>query len=172
MRPLPLPHRQPMASKWMDRCIAALIALARRPGELIELGCGLSHAPDQHGAAIFRMGTMFESMDVGGRFHRALRAGNESSPLRRSELSLADGGFRNASEKVNIAGIPNDTIVVLSKETLDYTELRSRDLYVNRYCAGGVQFVDRYGTSIDPKDPSILSSSALNVKILTLHADK
>ena len=73
--------------------------------------------------------------------------------------SFADVGFRNSSENLNIAEIPNGSIVVLSKETSNTPGfVHERYAYVNRSCIGGVQFVDRYGTPIDPKDPSMLAS--------------
>jgi hypothetical protein len=61
--------------------------------------------------------------------------------------SFADVGFRNSSENLNIADIPNGSIVVLSKETFNTPGfVHEKYAYVDRSCIGGVQFVDRYGT--------------------------
>jgi hypothetical protein len=73
--------------------------------------------------------------------------------------SFSDVGFRNSSENLNIADIPNGSIVVLSKETFNTPGfVHEKYAYVDRSCIGGVQFVDRYGTPINPKDPSMLAS--------------
>jgi hypothetical protein len=69
-----------------------------------------------------------------------------------------NGGFGN-SEKLNIADIPNGSIVVLSKEAADTSGyVHERYAFVDRSCLGGIQFVDHYGPPVDPRDPSIISS--------------
>jgi hypothetical protein len=69
-----------------------------------------------------------------------------------------NGGFGNF-EKLNIADIPNGSIVVLSKETADTPGyVHERYAFVDQSCVGGIQFVDHYGPPVDPKDPITLSS--------------
>ena len=70
-----------------------------------------------------------------------------------------DGGFGNLTERLNVADIPNGSIVVLSKEAADTSGyVHERYAFVDRSCVGGIQFVDHYGPPVDPRDPSIISS--------------
>jgi hypothetical protein len=75
------------------------------------------------------------------------------SPIASSAQSSSSSG--KSIEDVNIADIPEGSIVVLSTED---TEIPG---YIHgRYaynCFGAVQLVDYYGSTFDPKDPSVLS---------------
>jgi hypothetical protein len=65
----------------------------------------------------------------------------------------------NSAENLNIAEIPNDSILLLSKEESDIPGyVHEKYVFVSVQCPGGSWTVDHYGAPIDPRDPALLAS--------------
>jgi len=59
-------------------------------------------------------------------------------------------------EDINTADMPNDSIVVISKDNTDLPGyVHERFVFVHEDCPGGARIVDRYGPPVDPKDPNL-----------------
>jgi hypothetical protein len=59
-------------------------------------------------------------------------------------------------EGINIAHIPNDTIMVISQDETDTPGyVHQKYAYINQACPGGFQIVDYYGAPVDPNDASL-----------------
>lgn len=67
-------------------------------------------------------------------------------------------------EDINIADIPADSIVVISRDNDTDVPgyVHEKYVFVSPDCIGGAQIVDHSGTPIDPKDPNLLRSEAIS----------
>jgi hypothetical protein len=74
-------------------------------------------------------------------------------PIASSAQSSNSSG--KSIEDVNIADIPEGSIVVLSTEDTEIPGYIHERYAYN--CFGAFQLVDYYGSTFDPKDPSVLS---------------
>jgi hypothetical protein len=61
------------------------------------------------------------------------------------------------AERLDISDIPNDSIVVLSKEESDVPGyVHQKYAFVSQACPGGFQIIDHHGAPIDPNDADLL----------------
>lgn len=78
-----------------------------------------------------------------------------------AQTPQAQGDSVSCIEDMNIADIPNESIVVISKDdSEDPGYVHEKYVFVSSDCPGGAQIVDYSGPPIDPKDPNVLRNEA------------